>query len=454
MLAGSLAALSLPTHAQLLRGTFTDNAPESVIVAYSPSGNVIETDYREIPVQPDGTFAYDMQFDGPFADVTVQVGDAIFGAHLAKGQTVEVAVTPQNDGTMACAYSGAMPEVNRFYNRFTRAFDGMRYFSMDPAQAKSNEEYAALLASETDSVRALLPVIADASLRQYYARMTEASNRWQQIRLLMDKAEAEGVKVSTYPAYQALIDSIDVNDEVAMRCNLSNAWLTAKTDAVRSMDDLDAYYREYMSLVDKYVTNPVVRRAMGRNVGYFYFAYGSGEGDYEKFWADYKQFMNNDPTIVAAYEPKVAAWRKTKKGGKAFDTTMTAPDGSVCRLSDFFGKFLYIDVWATWCAPCCAEIPHLEKLVERFKGNDKVEFISISIDTNQKAWHKKLEADKPAWKQFILSKAEADAFMQAWGIGGIPRFIMIDKAGNIFSADASRPSEEATPATIEAQTSL
>lgn len=191
---------------------------------------------------------------------------------------------------------------------------------------------------------------------------------------------------------------------------------------------------------------------MARNVGYMYFNYSDGTGDYEKFWADYTRFVGGDRTVLAAYEPKIESWRKTKKGSRAFDTTMTAPDGTQHRLSDFFGKFTYIDVWATWCAPCCAEIPHLEKLVERFKDNDRVQFISLSIDTNKQAWHKKLDTDRPAWPQFILSKEEAAAFMKAWGISGIPRFIMLDKESNIFSADASRPSEESTATTIEEQT--
>ena len=86
-------------------------------------------------------------------------------------------------------------------------------------------------------------------------------------------------------------------------------------------------------------------------------------------------------------------------------------------------------MWATWCGPCCAEIPHLEKLVERFKDNDKIQFISISVDTALKAWLNKLEKDKPAWAQFIFPKEEAARFMQAWGISGIPRFILIDRNG-------------------------
>ena len=138
-------------------------------------------------------------------------------------------------------------------------------------------------------------------------------------------------------------------------------------------------------------------------------------------------------------------------GTPAPDARLTAPDGTECRLSDLFGKFLYIDVWATWCGPCCAEIPNLEKVAAHFKGNDKVQVVSISIDANRKAWLAKLEKDQPEWAQYILTPEEAAAFQRAWGINGIPRFLMIDKEGKIFNADAPRPSSEGIIETIEEQ---
>ena len=93
----------------------------------------------------------------------------------------------------------------------------------------------------------------------------------------------------------------------------------------------------------------------------------------------------------------------------------------------------------------------MEKLVAHFKGNDRVQFISISVDANKKAWQAKLEKDKPEWSQFILSSKDAKAFQEAWGISGIPRFIMIDKNGKIFEADAMRPSDEGIIEFIEEQ---
>ena len=94
------------------------------------------------------------------------------------------------------------------------------------------------------------------------------------------------------------------------------------------------------------------------------------------------------------------------------------------------------------------EIPFVEKLVEKFKDNPKVQFISISVDQNVQAWEKKLDNDKPQWAQYILTPENNQIFSKDWGITGIPRFIMIDQEGNIFSGDATRPSEPKTEETI------
>lgn len=66
-----------------------------------------------------------------------------------------------------------------------------------------------------------------------------------------------------------------------------------------------------------------------------------------------------------------------------------------------------------------------------------------------KAWLKKLDTDKPAWPQYILSQEEQNKFMQKWAINGIPRFILISKDGKILNADALRPSDEKIIETID-----
>jgi thiol-disulfide isomerase/thioredoxin len=115
--------------------------------------------------------------------------------------------------------------------------------------------------------------------------------------------------------------------------------------------------------------------------------------------------------------------------------------GGTTKLEDLRGKYVYVDVWATWCAPCRAEIPFLKQVEEKFHGKN-IEFVSISIDTKK---------DYEKWKKFVSEKelggiqlfADNDwnsDFVKAYGINGIPRFILIDPKGNIINANADRPS--------------
>ncbi|CAM1354299.1 TlpA family protein disulfide reductase [Tenacibaculum insulae] len=116
--------------------------------------------------------------------------------------------------------------------------------------------------------------------------------------------------------------------------------------------------------------------------------------------------------------------------------------GGTTSLADLKGKYVYIDVWATWCGPCKAEIPFLKKVEEKYHDKN-IEFVSLSIDVKK---------DHAAWKQMIIDKelggiqlmADNDwksKFVTDYGIQGIPRFILIDPAGNIVSSDAPRPSD-------------
>ncbi|WP_303317566.1 redoxin family protein [Flavivirga abyssicola] len=126
--------------------------------------------------------------------------------------------------------------------------------------------------------------------------------------------------------------------------------------------------------------------------------------------------------------------------------------GGTTSLADLKGKYVYIDVWATWCGPCKKEIPSLKKVEGQYHGKN-IEFVSISID-NQKdhdAW-KKMVADKElGGVQLFADNNWQSEFVRGYNIKGIPRFILIDPDGNVVNADAPRPSN---PKLIELFTSL
>jgi len=124
--------------------------------------------------------------------------------------------------------------------------------------------------------------------------------------------------------------------------------------------------------------------------------------------------------------------------------------GGSTKLEDFKGKYVYIDVWATWCGPCRQEIPFLQKVEEKYHDKNIV-FTSISVDVakDHDKW-KKMVGDKAlGGVQLFADKDWKSDFIQAYGINSIPRFILIDPKGNVVDADAKRPSDPALQAQLD-----
>ncbi len=124
--------------------------------------------------------------------------------------------------------------------------------------------------------------------------------------------------------------------------------------------------------------------------------------------------------------------------------------GAKKALDDFKGKYVYVDVWATWCGPCKQQIPFFSKLIEEYKDKNIV-FVGISTDsarrngTIEKAntkWRAMVKTKKMKGVQLFAGTSTFNAdFYRPYVINGIPRFILIDPDGNIVDANAPRPSQ-------------
>jgi thiol-disulfide isomerase/thioredoxin len=118
--------------------------------------------------------------------------------------------------------------------------------------------------------------------------------------------------------------------------------------------------------------------------------------------------------------------------------------GGKTKLDDLKGKYVYIDVWATWCGPCLREIPSLKKVEEEYHDKN-IDFVSISIDDleDHQKWVDMVNNKELGGVQLMADNAWQSDFVQDYKISGIPRFILLDPEGKIVSADAPRPSNEA-----------
>ncbi len=161
------------------------------------------------------------------------------------------------------------------------------------------------------------------------------------------------------------------------------------------------------------------------------------------FFTDQDKGMERMQKMYSQFYNEKIAMRKELPAGKASPQFINYEnhDGSKTSLSDLKGKYVYIDVWATWCGPCIAEIPALKEVEKKYHDKN-IEFVSISIDRpNAYDKWKKMVIDKELGGIQLLADNNAKSkFVIDYKISGIPRFILIDPDGNIINADAPRPS--------------
>lgn len=191
--------------------------------------------------------------------------------------------------------------------------------------------------------------------------------------------------------------------------------------------------------------------------------------DYKSAYEDLKnKYTDVDSTHVASMDKNIdMTVQQLSKFMESKQATLnTFPKGSASpafenyenyaggktSLSDLKGKYVYIDLWATWCGPCIKEIPALKKVEKQYEGKN-IEFVSISVDEGRgykgdaaeayKGWKKMVNEKELGGMQLIADDGFRSQFIQDYKVNGIPRFLLIDPNGNIVSADAPRPSSSA-----------
>jgi thiol-disulfide isomerase/thioredoxin len=145
-----------------------------------------------------------------------------------------------------------------------------------------------------------------------------------------------------------------------------------------------------------------------------------------------KEYIINRRSVLAALP---------QPGEAAIDFTYPDTDGNNVSLSDFVGSVVYVDVWATWCGPCRAEMPFLHDLEAEYSDKN-VTFIGVTVDVeeNRQVWLDMMEE-----KEMNGVQVFADGWSQItkdYAINSIPRFMLFDSEGNVSNLDAYRPSSE------------
>lgn len=422
--------------APLVSGQIAAGDSTMITTYYDING---DTFVDEIYTDSVGNFSFNPEIPSG-TDLTLYINGTTYGVRIEKGTSVNIAI----DSLGTASFNGDNVAESRWLTECFNGYNTRRYKHIKDRDGEYDpQKYLDMIETARTSTDAILPEIANDSLRAYYDRLSKQFyNRTKANIILYDYVYNKKEAGAEYPKAEIeTLKVVDPNSDEARRSGALFEW--AQSTQMPRLDSFTQTLTAMCDSVETKISNPANKRMLINSFCDMLFTYGTPVDEIKEFMASMDGRLS--PHQIEVMEEKIKEIEsRTKDGDKIpSDPVIVAPDGTKKTLSEACeGKIAYIDMWATWCGPCCAQIPYMEKMAEYYKNNDKVICISISCDEDLEAWHNKLAQDKPEWPQYVFQGESGQQFQTAMGVTSIPRFIIINPDMTIAKIDAPRPQND------------
>ncbi len=237
-----------------------------------------------------------------------------------------------------------------------------------------------------------------------------------------------------YDLYDSELILFDNISQIILKQHIDKSLTRDENSQIGDLENKINFINEKLS--NPFVKEAIITRYLQSFRSNYIFKGENFQSDLHQFKVFVKNINNIEQRnkLVALFE-KTAL---TKIGANFPSIELKDTEGNVLKSKSLFSdnKYVYIDIWASWCVPCIKEIPALKELEKEY-ANKNIKFVSISIDSKPEAWNKALKNQDLLGHQFL---DQANQIGEILSIQGIPRFLFYDSKGKLISIDAPRPS--------------
>jgi thiol-disulfide isomerase/thioredoxin len=214
---------------------------------------------------------------------------------------------------------------------------------------------------------------------------------------------------------------------------------TTEKDYADELKAFDVLYAKYKNL-----KTDDVAEILSMKAGIYLEVIDAPSGDPEKAAEVFQQIKRDLPEtkagkgvdeIMASLKPSIEAERIRStlvEGAKFPDFDEKDVAGKPLSIASYKGKVVLVDFWATWCAPCVAELPNVIATYQKYHGKG-FEIIGVSLDEDQPTLERFLEENKVTWQQFFDGKQWSNKLAVKYGVNVAPTTYLLDGGGKIIA---------------------